>query len=288
MTPCRPGSTTIFPELIEKYDVPAASIAVFADGEVSTAAAGVLNLNTGVEATIDSVFQVGSITKLWTTTLIMQLVAEGKIDLDRPVREYLPEFKLADEEAAAVVTPRHLLTTPAGSPVTRSPRPRAVTTRSSCTCVTSYPGWLRRSRWVPGSRTTMSGFVILGRIAEVLRGKPYHELVREHIVVPLELEHVATIPDEALLYRAALGHISPTPGAPPQAAPAVEPRARDGAGRGVAGDERKRPDRLRPGVSGCDACSTGRPSTRCGTPTVDVPQTGGLAEHWGLGWTILR
>ena len=96
--------------LIGKYDVPAASIAVFADGEVSAAAAGVLNLNTGVEATTDSIFQIGSITKLWTTTLIMQLVAEGKVDLDRPVRDYLPEFKLADEGAAAAVTPRHLLT----------------------------------------------------------------------------------------------------------------------------------------------------------------------------------
>ncbi len=78
--------------LIDKHGVPAASIAVLADGEVSATAAGILNLNTGVETTTDAIFQVGSITKLWTTTLIMQLVAEGKIELDRPVRGYLPEL----------------------------------------------------------------------------------------------------------------------------------------------------------------------------------------------------
>ncbi|WP_202866003.1 serine hydrolase [Kribbella turkmenica] len=70
--------------LIGKYDVPAASVAVFADGEVSAGAAGVLNLNTGVEATTDAILRIGSVTKLWTTTLIMQLVAEGKVDPATP------------------------------------------------------------------------------------------------------------------------------------------------------------------------------------------------------------
>ena len=72
------------PRLIEKYDVPAAAVAVLADGEVVDDAAGVLSRATGVEATPDSVFQIGSITKLWTSTLVMQLVDEGKVDLDAP------------------------------------------------------------------------------------------------------------------------------------------------------------------------------------------------------------
>ncbi|MFJ5720460.1 serine hydrolase domain-containing protein [Streptomyces sp. NPDC093149] len=74
------------PELLAEYKVPAASIAVYAHGEVIDRAAGVLNKDTGVEATADSVFQIGSITKVWTTTLAMQLVDEGALDIDAPVR----------------------------------------------------------------------------------------------------------------------------------------------------------------------------------------------------------
>ena len=82
------------PALIEQYDVPGAAVGVLADGQVVEHAAGVLSLSTGVEATTDSVFQIGSITKLWTSSLAMQLVDEGKVDLDATVRTYLPEFRI--------------------------------------------------------------------------------------------------------------------------------------------------------------------------------------------------
>src|SRR5262245_59964558 len=97
------------PALIEKYDVPGAAVAGLSGGEIAENAAGVLNKATGVLATPDSVFQIGSVTKLWTSTLVMQLVDEGKVDLDLPVRTYLPEFKIKDESAAAQITTRQLL-----------------------------------------------------------------------------------------------------------------------------------------------------------------------------------
>ena len=53
------------------YAVPGASLAVLAGGETFEAATGVVNLDTRVETTPDAVFQIGSITKIWTTTLIM-------------------------------------------------------------------------------------------------------------------------------------------------------------------------------------------------------------------------
>ena len=58
---------------------------------------GLLNLDTGVEATTDSLFQIGSITKVWTATVVMQLVDEGLVELDAPLRRYLPDFRVADE-----------------------------------------------------------------------------------------------------------------------------------------------------------------------------------------------
>ncbi|MEU6729394.1 serine hydrolase [Nonomuraea wenchangensis] len=69
-----------------------------------------LSLRTQAEATTDSVFKIGSITKIWTATLIQQLVDDGVLDLDRPVRDYLPGFRLRDPAATAALTARHLLT----------------------------------------------------------------------------------------------------------------------------------------------------------------------------------
>ncbi|MFG1621235.1 serine hydrolase domain-containing protein [Kribbella sp. NPDC049227] len=271
--------------LIEKHEVPAASVAVWADGELSTAAAGILSLNTGVEATTDSVFQVGSITKLWTTTLIAQLVVEGKVDLDRPVRDCLPEFKLGDEAAAASITPRHLLTHTAGfsgdafTPTSRGDDGVELFMRDV------LPGLAQEVPPGAGFSYNNSGFVVLGRIAEVLRGKPYHELIREHIGVPLELKHLATIPDEALLYRAAVGHISPKPDEPLQAASVwslVHAMAPAGSLLAMTAS-----DLITFGRAYLDASLLDRATIdRLWEPQVDVPPTGGFPAHWGLGWMI--
>src|SRR4051794_35952694 len=102
------------PALIEQYDVPAAAVAVLADGEVVDHAAGVLSMATRVEATTDTLFQIGSITKLWTSSLVLQLVDEGAVDLDATVRTYLPEFRIGDEDAASRITVRQLLTHTSG------------------------------------------------------------------------------------------------------------------------------------------------------------------------------
>jgi CubicO group peptidase (beta-lactamase class C family) len=77
--------------------VPGAAVAVLVGDEVIDTAAGVLIKATGVEATPDSVFQTGSIPEVWTATPAMQLVDEGKLDLDATVATYLPGFVVADE-----------------------------------------------------------------------------------------------------------------------------------------------------------------------------------------------
>ena len=76
--------------LVAEHDVPGAALGVLHDGEVTAVAAGVANLRSGVEATPDTVFQIGSQGKMWTATVLMQLVDEGLVDIDAPVRTYLP------------------------------------------------------------------------------------------------------------------------------------------------------------------------------------------------------
>lgn len=97
------------PTMLADAHIPAASVAILAGGEIFTTAAGILNRNTGVEADEDSVFQIGSITKTWTATLVMQLVDEGLLDLDVPVRDTVPAFAIGDDAAASAITTRQLL-----------------------------------------------------------------------------------------------------------------------------------------------------------------------------------
>ena len=278
--------TENLPLLIEKYGVPAASVAVLAEGEVSEAAAGILNLNTGVEATTDSVFQVGSVTKLWTATLAMQLVQEGKLDLDKPVRDYLPDFKLQDEEAAATVSPRQLLTHTAGFAGDAFKATSRGDDAVELFVKDVLPTVAQEVQPGAGFSYNNSGFVVLGRIVEVLSdGKPFHELIKERIGTPLGLKHLATIPDEALLYRAALGHISMKPGDPIQAAPMwslVHSMGPAGSLLAMSARDLVAFGRAYLGTDLLDEATI----AQMWEPQVDVPAIGGFPQHWGLGWMI--
>ena len=210
----------------ERHGTPGASLAVLTSAGVSAAASGILNLDTGVEATTDSLFQIGSITKVWTATLAMQLVDEGLLDLDVPIRTYLPGFRVADDEITDAVTARHLLSHTSGidgDHFADTGRGDDVLERYVESCAT-----LRR---VLPLGATMSycntGFVILGRIVEVLRGSTWDEALRRHLVEPLGLTHTATLPEDVLRFRAAIGHIQP-PGHEIQRLPPGGSRARPG------------------------------------------------------------
>jgi CubicO group peptidase (beta-lactamase class C family) len=101
-------------ELCAEYKVPGASLGIILGDESLEVPSGVVNLNTGVETTSDTLFQIGSITKVYTATMVMQLVDEGKVALDEPVSKYLPELSLEDAEAAKTITVRQLLTHTSG------------------------------------------------------------------------------------------------------------------------------------------------------------------------------
>src|SRR5215472_12656640 len=81
-------------DLARQARVPGAVLGTWADGQEIQAACGVLNSATAVPVTADSLFQVGSITKIWTATMIMQLVDEGLLSLDTTVSQALPGARL--------------------------------------------------------------------------------------------------------------------------------------------------------------------------------------------------
>ena len=87
-----------------EHRIPGMSVAIVADGELRLASTGITNVTTGVEMTTNTIAHIGSITKIFNATLVMQLVDEGKLALERPVIEYLPEFRLGDADAARSIS----------------------------------------------------------------------------------------------------------------------------------------------------------------------------------------
>ena len=277
------------PRLIEKYDVPAAAVAVLAGGEVVDDATGVLSLATGVEATPDSVFQIGSITKLWTSTLVMQLVDEGTVDLDVPIRTYLPEFRILDESAAAQITTRQLLSHTSGFE-----GDIFTDTGLGDDAVEKYLGVLHEvpQLFAPGEQFSYNnaGFCVLGRLVEVLREKPYDACLREYLFAPLGLTHAATSPYEAIMFRAAVGHIEPEPGAGYRPAP-VWALARSNAPAGAMLAMRPRDlltfaqMHMNDGRAS-DGTQVLAPGTTAAMHArqVDLPDLGMMGTSWGLGF----
>lgn len=76
--------------------IPGVALGVLHDGAEHTAGLGVTNADHPLAVDADTLFQVGSITKTFTALAAVRLVEDGKLDLDRPVRAYLPELRLPD------------------------------------------------------------------------------------------------------------------------------------------------------------------------------------------------
>ncbi|MFI7611363.1 serine hydrolase domain-containing protein [Nonomuraea terrae] len=264
---------------IEEHGVPGASVAVWRDGRLHEAAAGVVNRNTGVAATTDSVFQVGSTTKVWTAALVMQLADEGLVELDSPVGEYLPDF------AHGAVTVRQLLMHSAGFD-----GDLFEDTGRGDDCLDKYLEYLRGAGRVhePGEIFSYcnAGYCVLGALVARLRGVSWEQAMREHLFGPLGVTHAALLGEEAVYFRAAVGHVGPDnavysewlmprSNAPAGATMSLALRELVAFGRTLAAGG-VAPDGTRVLSQESVAAML--------TPQIDVPGGGApLAEKWGLG-----
>lgn len=281
-----------FGALLAEHDIPGATVAVLSGDEVVEAAAGVLNRNTGVDVTNDSVFQIGSITKTWTGTLIMQLVDAGKLELDAPVRTYLPDFRVADKAASKAVTARHLLSHTGGFEgdlFVETTRGDDAVERFVADVLPEAP-----QLFAPGEQYSYcnSGYVVLGRILELLHGKPFREVVHDELATPLGLTQVAANADEAILHRAAVGHLSADARAEPVPAAVWSLHHSNGpagamlatTARDLLGFARMH---LRDGLAPDGTRLLTKESTRAmREPQVDEPPVSNVGSRRGLAWTI--
>jgi len=101
-------------ELAEQHEVPGVAAGIFLAGEEHYAFHGVTSVENPLPVGESTLFGIGSTGKTFTATAIMRLVEEGRVDLNAPVRKYIPELKLKDEKVAREVTVLHLLNHTAG------------------------------------------------------------------------------------------------------------------------------------------------------------------------------
>ncbi len=262
-------------DALARHGVPGAAVGVLAGGEVTVEAAGVLNLHTRVEATPDSVFQLGSISKVYTATLVVRLAEQGLLDLDAPVRDVLPAFRVADPDVSARVTPRHLLTHTSGI----AGDCFADTGRGD-DCLERYVAELADvGQDVPFSGVmsySNTAYVVLGRLVEVLTGQSWDAALRSTLLAPAGLHATVTLPEDALRFRTAWGHVGDPVGPAEGWSAAV--RSLGPAG-GVC-------------ASAADVLAFVRlhledPALAImRAPHVAVPDRWTTGSHWGLGWIV--
>ena len=111
------GFDSFVNQAIHAWEVPGLAIAIVKNGEVILAEGyGLRDVDKKLPVSSKTLFAIGSCTKAFTTFLMGTLVDEGKLDWDKPVRTYLPEFRLHDRVASELITPRDLVTHRSGLP----------------------------------------------------------------------------------------------------------------------------------------------------------------------------
>jgi CubicO group peptidase (beta-lactamase class C family) len=195
---------------IAHRNVPGLSIAVVYDQEIVWAKGyGYIDLETKTPSTPATVYRIGSITKLFTSTAILQLRDQGKLRLDDPVSLHLPWFEVPNPVPdAPEITIRHLLTHTSG-----------LSREAAFPYWTShvFPTREELAEVVPGQdainppETTYHysnlGMSLLGEIVTEVSGQPWDDYVEEKIFQPLGMSSSSAAPDKELLARAATAYM---------------------------------------------------------------------------------
>ncbi|AHH98930.1 serine hydrolase domain-containing protein [Kutzneria viridogrisea] len=275
--------------LVREHNVTGAAAAVAVGEEVVTAHTGCANTTTSLPVRHDTLFAAGSVTKVFTASLVMTLVDDGLVELDAPVQRYLPSFRLADPAASKQITVRMLLNHTAGISghcmfgLPRSPE-----------VVAQQVELLRDHPFTspPGKFWSYSngGMVVAGRIAEVVTGQTWDDALAERILRPLGA-HGTTYPEEMILGSTAVGHlVDPVSGEVTRVPRLLVDSANGPAGATLwcdieamigFGQMHLREGRSVDGKQVLDAESVALMQT----PSLD-PRWGLDFDNWGLGWYI--
>ena len=216
-----------------RHRVPGTAVGVLQAGRECVVALGVTNVEHPLPVTPDTLFALGSITKTVTALAVMRLVElsdaarevlrsrlrvpedrhdRARLELDVPVRTYLPELNLGNEQATAGTTLRHLLTHTTGWKSNGNSYRYGYGEDALARSVASW-GEPRTNIPIqhlapPGAfyAYNSGGYNLVGRVLEVVTGNPCEVVLRELVLRPLGIERSFYLPWEVLTHRFAVGH----------------------------------------------------------------------------------
>jgi len=187
-----------------RASVPGVSLAIATDGKIQWAGGfGMADLENFVPMTANTRVRLASISKTITAVAVMQLVEKGKIDLDAPIRRYVPEFP----EQQWPVTVRQVMTHTAGIRAYRGTEMNSTThytdARSPMLVFSKDP-----VEFEPGTKYSYStyGYTVLGAALETAAGQSMVDYFREHIFIPAGMDTIRDDSVHAIIPHRARGY----------------------------------------------------------------------------------
>ena len=199
--------------LVDSGNPPGLSLVVVKDGDIVYNNAFGFAIGPGrIKAETDTVYHWWSMTKIPTAVAIMQLRDQGKLDLDEPIRKYLPWFDVTYPSAASpAITVRQLLQHTSGLPDTIPAMIGWVhyddATRDQTEIVRKYLPDFNRLKFEPGEKAVYSNFnyMVLGAIIEAVSGQTYETYIAENILEPLDMSQTGFVYTPSMAEHEALG-----------------------------------------------------------------------------------
>jgi CubicO group peptidase (beta-lactamase class C family) len=279
---------------MRRFAVPGTALAILAGGREEHATFGVASLSSLRPVTVETLFQIGSLSKTYTATAIWRLIDEGALALEAPVRTYLPDLRLSDAATLAKVTVRNLLDHTAGwygDEGFDTGNDDDALARYVAERLPVLPQLFPCGDFFSYSN---SAFQLLGRLIEVATGTTYNAAMQRLLFDPLGLADTLLEHDAVRRRPFTDGHIAVAVNGRDTLTvqtPLWLPRSVDPAG-GIWSTTRDviRYARFHLGASGTAAtggrASVVRPASlrRMQEPSVRVP---GLPLQMGLDWFIL-
>ncbi|MGH3244109.1 MAG: serine hydrolase domain-containing protein [Spirillospora sp.] len=196
---------------------------------------GTGDLRTGAPIPKDAYWRVGSITKPFVATVVLQLVGEGEIDLDAPVDRYLPGL------VSGKITVRHLLQHTSGLPdylgllsmqkIIENPLAH-YDRRDLLALALKEPPLFKPGK---GWKYSNTGYLLASMLIEKVTGRPYDEEIKRRVLKPLRLRHTYVPGDSAFLPSPhPRGYVRPDPDGPPLDVTALNPSVAVASGNMVS------------------------------------------------------
>ncbi|WP_457255999.1 serine hydrolase domain-containing protein [Pedococcus sp. P5_B7] len=185
--------------------VPGVGIGVYHQGRVATAGLGVSSVLDPHPVTGETMFQIASITKTFTATALLQLVEQGLLSLDDPIRKHLPAFAVVDASVSAAVTIRDCLTHSCGWEGDLYEDPGW-----GDDALATIVGRMKQLRQVTPLGELWSynnaAFYVLGRVLEVVQKRPFEAIMKDNLLRPLGMNDACFFAHEMVYHPFVVGH----------------------------------------------------------------------------------